>query len=289
MRTPRQPSQHSANGQNWSFMDARPAAQGMYDPRNEHDACGVGFVATLTGEASHALVEQALTVLRNLEHRGATGSEPDSGDGAGILSQVPDTFFREVAEFELPEAGSYAVGIAFLPEDAATEAVSRIETIAADEGLRSSAGATSRSPPNFSAPPPARRCRSSVRSSCLADGSSQGIDLDRKAFVLRKRAEREADVYFPSLSARTIVYKGMLTTGQLEPFFPDLSDRRFGSAIALVHSRFSTNTFPSWPLAHPYRFVAHNGEINTVMGNRNWMRARESQLVSDLFGSDERP
>ncbi|MET9760270.1 glutamate synthase large subunit [Streptomyces sp. NPDC006372] len=290
MRTPRQPSQHSANGQNWSFMDARPAAQGMYDPRNEHDACGVGFVATLTGEASHTLVEQALTVLRNLEHRGATGSEPDSGDGAGILSQVPDAFFRDVAGFELPEAGGYAVGIAFLPEDSTAEAVSRIETIAADEGLTvlgwrevpvapQLLGATARSTmPVF-------------RQLFVSDGAAvpaTGIDLDRKAFVLRKRAEREAGVYFPSLSARTIVYKGMLTTGQLEPFFPDLSDRRFASAIALVHSRFSTNTFPSWPLAHPYRFVAHNGEINTVMGNRNWMRARESQLVSDLFGSSEK-
>lgn len=135
MRTPRQPSQHSVSGQNWSFMDARPAAQGMYDPRNEHDACGVGFVATLTGEASHTLVDQALTVLRNLEHRGATGSEPDSGDGAGILSQVPDAFFREVAGFELPEAGAYAVGIAFLPVDGTEDAVSRIETIAHEEGL----------------------------------------------------------------------------------------------------------------------------------------------------------
>ncbi|MFB6845754.1 glutamate synthase large subunit [Streptomyces sp. NPDC056373] len=290
MRTPRQPSQHSANGQNWSFMDARPAAQGMYDPRNEHDACGVGFVATLTGEASHTLVEQALTVLRNLEHRGATGSEPDSGDGAGILSQVPDAFFRDVAGFELPAAGSYAVGIAFLPEDSTADAVSQIEAIAADEGLTvlgwrevpvapQLLGATARSTmPVF-------------RQIFVADGTAvppTGIALDRKAFVLRKRAEREAGVYFPSLSARTIVYKGMLTTGQLEPFFPDLSDRRFASAIALVHSRFSTNTFPSWPLAHPYRFVAHNGEINTVKGNRNWMVARESQLVSDLFGSDDK-
>ncbi|GHH53795.1 MULTISPECIES: glutamate synthase large subunit [Streptomyces] len=283
MRTPRQPSQHSANGQNWSFMDARPAAQGMYDPRNEHDACGVGFVATLTGEASHALVEQALTVLRNLEHRGATGSEPDSGDGAGILSQVPDTFFREVAEFELPEAGSYAVGIAFLPEDTADEAVSRIETIAADEGLTVLGWREVPTAPELLGAT-ARSTMPLFRQVFVTDGSSQGIDLDRRAFVLRKRAEREADVYFPSLSARTIVYKGMLTTGQLEPFFPDLSDRRFASAIALVHSRFSTNTFPSWPLAHPYRFVAHNGEINTVKGNRNWMVARESQLVSDLFG-----
>ncbi|MFI6279356.1 glutamate synthase large subunit [Streptomyces sp. NPDC050988] len=287
MRTPRQPSQHSANGQNWSFMDARPAAQGMYDPRNEHDACGVGFVATLTGEASHALVEQALTVLRNLEHRGATGSEPDSGDGAGILSQVPDTFFREVVEFELPEAGSYAVGIAFLPEDTADEAVSRIETIAADEGLTVLGWREVPTAPELLGAT-ARSTMPLFRQVFVTDGSSQDIDLDRKAFVLRKRAEREADVYFPSLSARTIVYKGMLTTGQLEPFFPDLSDRRFASAIALVHSRFSTNTFPSWPLAHPYRFVAHNGEINTVKGNRNWMVARESQIASDLFGDQEK-
>ncbi|WP_405766861.1 glutamate synthase large subunit [Streptomyces sp. NBC_01538] len=293
MRTPRQPSQHSENGQKWSFMDARPAAQGMYDPRNEHDACGVGFVATLTGEASHTLVEQALTVLRNLEHRGATGSEPDSGDGAGILSQVPDAFFQEVAEFKLPEAGSYAVGIAFLPEETATdadpttaEAVSRIETIAAEEGLTVLGWREVPVAPGLLGAT-ARSTMPAFRQIFVADSAevpAKGIDLDRKAFVLRKRAEREVGVYFPSLSARTIVYKGMLTTGQLEPFFPDLSDRRFASAVALVHSRFSTNTFPSWPLAHPYRFVAHNGEINTVKGNRNWMAARESQLVSDLFG-----
>ncbi|WP_405961488.1 glutamate synthase large subunit [Streptomyces sp. NBC_00024] len=289
MRTPRQPSQHSANGQKWSFMDARPAAQGMYDPRNERDACGVGFVATLTGEASHALVEQGLTVLRNLEHRGATGSEPDSGDGAGILSQVPDAFFREVAEFELPEAGSYAVGIAFLPEEGVEEAVARIEAIAAEEGLTVLGWRDVPVAPELLGAT-ARSTMPAFRQVFVADGAAvpaTDIDLDRKSFVLRKRAEREVDVYFPSLSARTIVYKGMLTTGQLEPFFPDLSDRRFASAIALVHSRFSTNTFPSWPLAHPYRFVAHNGEINTVKGNRNWMRARESQLASDLFGSQE--
>ncbi|GGJ25718.1 glutamate synthase [Streptomyces brasiliensis] len=256
----------------------------MYDPRDEHDACGVGFVATLTGEASHALVEQALTVLRNLEHRGATGSEPDSGDGAGLLSQVPDAFFREVAGFDLPAAGAYAVGIAFLPEDGTQDAVSRIETIAAEEGLTVLGWREVPVAPDLLGAT-ARSTMPAFRQVFVADGQSEGIDLDRKAFVLRKRAEREAGVYFPSLSARTIVYKGMLTTGQLEPFFPDLSNRRFASAIALVHSRFSTNTFPSWPLAHPYRFVAHNGEINTVKGNRNWMRARESQLVSDLFGS----
>ncbi|WP_381799572.1 glutamate synthase large subunit [Streptomyces niveus] len=271
----------------WSPMDGRPAAQGMYDPRNEHDACGVGFVATLTGVPGHEMVEQALTVLRNLEHRGATGSEPDSGDGAGILLQVPDAFLREVSGFELPEAGSYAVGIAFLPAENPDEAVSRIETIAADEGIDVLGWREVPVAPQMLGAI-ARSTMPVFRQLFVAAGTRSGIALDRKAFVLRKRAEREAGVYFPSLSARTIVYKGMLTTGQLEPFFPDLSDRRFATAVALVHSRFSTNTFPSWPLAHPYRFVAHNGEINTVKGNRNWMKARESQLASDVFGDDPR-
>ncbi|MDJ1133880.1 glutamate synthase large subunit [Streptomyces iconiensis] len=271
---------------------AHPAKQGMYDPRYEHDACGVGFVATLTGEASHDLVEKALTVLRNLEHRGATGSDPDTGDGAGILVQVPDAFLRENVPFALPEAGSYAVGIAFLPSeedtedaaDASAAAVSQIETLASEEGLRvlgwrevpvapQLLGAGARA-----TMPVLRQLFVTDAADAEAGEARSGVALDRLAFVLRKRAEREAGVYFPSLSARTIVYKGMLTTGQLEPFFPDLSDRRFATAIALVHSRFSTNTFPSWPLAHPYRFVAHNGEINTVQGNRNWMRARESQI-----------
>ncbi|MFF3456117.1 glutamate synthase large subunit [Streptomyces sp. NPDC002730] len=270
----------------WSPMDGRPTPQGMYDPRNEHDACGVGFVATLTGVPSYELVEQALTVLRNLEHRGATGSEPDSGDGAGILLQVPDAFLREVSGFDLPEAGAYAVGIAFLPADDSTNAVSHIETIAAEEGLNVLGWREVPVTPDLLGSG-ARATMPAFSQLFVSDGTSTGIALDRKAFVLRKRAEREAGVYFPSLSARTIVYKGMLTTGQLEPFFPDLSDRRFATAVALVHSRFSTNTFPSWPLAHPYRFVAHNGEINTVKGNRNWMRARESQLVSDLFGAEK--
>ncbi|MFH8835878.1 glutamate synthase large subunit [Streptomyces sp. NPDC017868] len=267
----------------WSPMDGRPAPQGMYDPRNEHDACGVGFVATLTGVASHALVEQALTVLRNLEHRGATGSEPDSGDGAGILLQVPDAFLREVAGFALPEAGAYAVGIAFLPEDGTDETAAKIETIASEEGLTVLGWREVPVAPELLGAS-ARATMPVFRQLFVADGEHTGIALDRKAFVLRKRAECEAATYFPSLSARTIVYKGMLTTGQLEPFFPDLSDRRCATAVALVHSRFSTNTFPSWPLAHPYRFVAHNGEINTVKGNRNWMTAREAQLDSTVFG-----
>ncbi|WP_406426402.1 glutamate synthase large subunit [Streptomyces sp. NBC_01589] len=270
----------------WSPMDGRPAQQGMYDPRNEHDACGVGFVATLTGVASHELVEQALTVLRNLEHRGATGSEPDSGDGAGILLQVPDAFLRAEVPFDLPEAGGYAVGIAFLPADDSTEAVRKLEKIAAEEGLKVLGWREVPVSPDLLGSG-ARATMPEFRQLFVADGENAGIALDRKAFVLRKRAEREAGVYFPSLSARTIVYKGMLTTGQLEPFFPDLSDRRLATTVALVHSRFSTNTFPSWPLAHPYRFVAHNGEINTVKGNRNWMKARESQLASSLFGTEQ--
>lgn len=297
MRSPRPQSQHSAaqgsavTSTSWAPLDARPAAQGLYDPSFEHDACGVGFVATLTGEASHALVEQGLTVLKNLEHRGATGSEPDSGDGAGLLSQIPDAFLREVTDFTLPTAGGYAVGIAFLPEHGADDAADALGILAREEGLTVLGWREVPVAPQLLGAT-ARATMPAFRQLFLADlpdrgqDPATGIALDRKAFVLRKRAERELGVYFPSLSARTIVYKGMLTTGQLEPFFPDLSDRRFASAIALVHSRFSTNTFPSWPLAHPYRFVAHNGEINTVKGNRNWMRARESQLASELFTGD---
>ncbi|GAA1919620.1 glutamate synthase large subunit [Streptomyces sodiiphilus] len=265
---------------------SHPAKQGMYDPGNEHDACGVGFVATLTGEASHDLVDQALTVLRNLEHRGATGRDPDTGDGAGILLQVPDAFLREAVPFTLPAAGRYAVGMAFLPAeaDAAAGAAATIETMAGEEGLTVLGWREVPVAPQLLGAA-AREVMPAFRQLFVADaaGERAGLELDRLAFLLRKRAEREAGVYFPSLSSRTLVYKGMLTTGQLEPFFPDLSDRRLASAIALVHSRFSTNTFPSWPLSHPYRFVAHNGEINTVQGNRNWMRARESMLASDLF------
>ncbi|HYJ77254.1 MAG TPA: glutamate synthase subunit alpha, partial [Actinomycetes bacterium] len=262
-------------------FSAQPPAQGLYDPATERDACGVAFIATLSGVATHEIVDQALTALRNLDHRGASGAEPDSGDGAGILTQVPDAFLREVMPFELPDKGSYAVGTAFLPDDDAAEAAARsaVESLAAEEGLRvlgwrdvpttpGLLGATARTVlPRF---------RQLVVAA--ATGRVFGMALERMAFCLRKRAEREAGVYFPSLSCRTIVYKGMLTTGQLEPFFPDLSDRRYVTELALVHSRFSTNTFPSWPLAHPYRLIAHNGEINTVKGNRNWMAARESQL-----------
>jgi glutamate synthase (NADPH) large chain len=267
---------------------AQPSPQGLYDGRHEHDACGVAFVATLTGEASHEIVRKALTALRNLDHRGASGAEADSGDGAGILLQVPDAFLRDVTDFVLPVAGAYAVGTAFLPDDEelAEKARSEIETIAGEERLRvlgwrdvpvqpDLLGATSRSSmPTFS-----------QLFVAAAGAPLMGIALDRRVYLLRKRVEHEIGIYFPSLSSRTLCYKGMLTTQQLDGFFPDLADERVATALAVVHSRFSTNTFPSWPLAHPYRMVAHNGEINTIQGNRNWMRAREALLESHLLAS----
>ena len=261
-----------------------PQAQGLYDPASEHDACGVAMVATLNKVATHDIVAQALTALRNMEHRGASGAEPDSGDGAGILIRIPDAFFQAVVDFKLPAAGAYAAGIAFIAKSA--DVKGEIARIADEEGLvvlgwrevpinSSSLGKTALSVmPDFH------------QLFVAGKNGETGIALDRLAFCLRKRAEHGLDVYFPSLSSQTIVYKGMLTTGQLEEFFPELSDERVVSPLALVHSRFSTNTFPSWPLAHPYRFIAHNGEINTVKGNRNWMRARESLLHSDLIPGD---
>ena len=277
-------------------MNATPLPQGLYDGRHEHDACGVAFVATLTGTPAAAILDSAFTALRNLEHRGASGSEADTGDGAGILTQVPDAFLRAVVAFELPPVGSYAVGVGFLPAEDRGEKEARraVEHIAEEEGLRvlgwrdvpcvpELVGASARAEmPRF------RQLFVTPASAGVAAGSPPltGLALDRRAFRLRKRAEREAEVYFASLSSRTLVYKGMLTTGQPQPFFPDLSDRRYVSALALVHSRFSTNTFPSWSLAHPFRYIAHNGEINTVRGNRNWMQSRESNLSSEHLGGE---
>ena len=265
----------------------RPAA-GLYDPAYEHDACGVAFVADLAGRRDHDIVRKALTALRNLEHRGARGAEPDAGDGAGILIQVPDGFFREVVDFALPEAGHYAVGTAFLPDDDAAEASVRaaIEAIAAQEGLTVLGWRELPVNPD-GVGKSARAVMPRFRQLFLAgNGGQDGLDLERLAYCVRRRAERDHDVYFSSLSGRTIVYKGMLTEDQLVSFYPELSDERVTSSLGLVHSRFSTNTFPSWPLAHPYRMVAHNGEINTVRGNRNWMRARESQLATELIPGD---
>ena len=270
-------------------MHAFPPPQGLYDPRHEHDACGVAFVATLTGVASHDIVAQALTALRNLEHRGAAGAEPTSGDGAGILMQVPDAFLRDVVDFDLPTQSAYAVGTAFLPGDdeAVAKTRRRIEEIAAEEGLAVLGWRDVPTSPDILGAT-ARGVMPAFSQLFVAGAGSRvaGMALERLAFCLRKRAEHETDVYFPSLSSRTLAYKGMLTTDQLDNFFPDLTDERVASAMAVVHSRFSTNTFPSWPLAHPFRFIAHNGEINTVMGNRNWMRAREALLDSDLVPGD---
>jgi glutamate synthase (NADPH/NADH) large chain len=266
----------------------RPERQGLYDPAGEHDACGVGMVADLNGRKSHDIIVKALTVLRNLDHRGAKGAEPDDGDGAGILTQLPDALFREVTGFALPEPGAYAAGIAFLPTDGAerAEAVATIERIADEEGLTVLGWRELPFDPEFCGPTARAVMPLFAQLFLSARSGARDLELDRIVFCARERMEQDTGVYFPSLSSRTIVYKGMLTTPQLEPFFPDLSDRRYSTAIALVHSRFSTNTFPAWELAHPYRFIAHNGEINTVKGNRNWMRAREALLKSDLLPGD---
>lgn len=255
------------------------------------------MVVDMHGRRSRDIVDKAITALLNLEHRGAQGAEPRSGDGAGILIQVPDEFLREAVDFELPAPGSYATGIAFLPQSSkdAAAACAAVQKIAEAEGLQvlgwrsvptddSSLGALSRDAmPTF-------------RQVFLAGAS--GMALERRCYVVRKRAEHELGtkgpgqdgpgretVYFPSLSGQTLVYKGMLTTPQLKAFYLDLQDERLTSALGIVHSRFSTNTFPSWPLAHPFRRIAHNGEINTVTGNENWMRAREALIKTDIFGS----
>ncbi len=268
-------------------------ASGLYDPAYEHDACGVGMVADLHGRADHDIVDRGLTVLERLAHRGASGAEVETGDGAGILVQVPHRFLSAAvadAGFSLPACGGYAVGLTFLPvdDDDAHKARSVVERLAAEEGLgvlgwrvvptepdglgKTALGAMPRIEQVFVAP---------------TDIPPDSMVLERRAFVLRKRAEHAVDgLYFPSLSARTLVYKGMLTSEQLRTFFTDLRDPRFESGLALVHSRFSTNTFPSWPLAHPYRYLAHNGEINTLAGNRNWMRAREALLSTPLIEGD---
>jgi glutamate synthase (NADPH/NADH) large chain len=276
----------------YASFSAVPPKQGMYDPANEKDACGLAMVATLTGDASHSIIDAALGSLRNLEHRGAIGSDAGTGDGAGILTQMPDEFLRGVAGFELPPLGEYAVGIAFLPTDESARALlqSQIAAIAADEQLTVLGWREVPVDPDELGK--LARAAMPAFEQLFVTGSDSskpsGIALDRLAFRLRKRAERELGAYFISLSSRTLVYKGMVTTLQLEPFYPDLSDERFATKLAIVHSRYSTNTFPSWPLAQPLRMMAHNGEINTVEGNRNWMRARQSQLESELIG-DVRP
>ena len=277
------------------LFSALPDRQGLYDPQNESDSCGVAMVTDIQGRRSHAIVVDGLVALEHLEHRGAAGAEPNSGDGAGILIQLPVELLKEVVEFDLPPStpdgtNTFAAGICFLPKDpvARAAACADVEAIAEEEGLQVLGWrAVPVDPDGAEVGVTAMGCMPYMSQLFVTTRESNfsGIDLDRRVYPLRKRAERNG-VYFPSLSSRTIVYKGMLTTMQLPQYFPDLRDERCTSAIAIVHSRFSTNTFPSWPLAHPFRFVAHNGEINTVRGNRNRMHAREAMLASSKIRGD---
>src|ERR1700755_1819949 len=275
------------------LMPPRPSGPiGLYDPSYEHDACGVALVAKLDGKRSHETVERAIVALENLEHRGAAGADPNTGDGAGILLQLPDSLIRGVIDEDLPPPGAYGVCVCFLPQDPARrqELEALLEKAVEDEGQRVVAwrdvpvdkdyvGITA----NFFAP--------YVKHLVVAASDELAADQDafeRKLYVIRRVAEIAAgpELVIPSSSSRTIVYKGMLTSPQLLGYYPDLQDGRTESALGLVHSRFFTHTFPSRGVAHPYRMIAHNGEINTLRGNVNWMRARESQLASELFGID---
>lgn len=271
-------------------------AQGLYNPQNEHDACGVGFVLNMNGNREHTIVEKGVKVLCNLLHRGATGADVNTGDGAGLLVQIPDNFFKKTLKMELPALGHYAVGMLFLPQnqEKRESVLDLLEKIAVEENFKvlacrdvpvvaSAVGDSARAEMPFIA-----------QVFLQPNQNLTGEDLERALLVLRKRAEHESGLsaegsdgfYIASLSARTIVYKGMMTAPQVPVFYPDLNDSNFESAVAVVHQRYSTNTFPSWPLAQPFRFMAHNGEINTIRGNRNWMAAREKNLASPLFGEN---
>ncbi|HEY8126295.1 MAG TPA: glutamate synthase central domain-containing protein, partial [Methylocystis sp.] len=277
---------------------ALPQAQGLYDPAKEHDSCGVGFVANMRNEKSHAIVEMGLQILLNLDHRGAVGADPKLGDGCGILLQIPHEFFKaECAKLgiELPAAGDYAIGQFFLPRDPETRASARgiIEKSVKEEGLvvlgwRDLPIDSSDLGEAVKAVEPHHAQLFIGRGQNVADADI----FERRIYLARKAASNEIyrlgnggrEFYAVSVSSRTIVYKGMVLVSQLGEYFVDLKDARFVSALALVHQRFATNTFPSWRLAHPYRFVAHNGEINTLRGNLNWMAARQASVSSPLFG-----
>ncbi|MFM8297555.1 MAG: glutamate synthase large subunit, partial [Microcystis aeruginosa] len=274
-----------------------PRKQGLYDPQFEHDACGVGFIVHKTGKKSHDIVEQALTILLNLDHRGACGAEKNTGDGAGILCQIPDLFFRKVTSnlgFTLPAAGQYGVGMLYTAPDAEIRGKSRqeFEKIAAEEGLKV-LGWRDVPTDNSSLGNSARSTEPFIEQVFIERNANLSDDLafERKLYVIRKRSHLNRQSFnrywYPcSISSRTIVYKGQLMPVQVGDYFPDLHDPDFQSALGLVHSRFSTNTFPSWERAHPYRYIAHNGEINTLRGNINWMHARQSMFASPLFGED---
>ncbi len=281
--------------------EGTPAAHGLYDPRNEHDACGIGLLANINNIKSHRVVKDALGILKNLEHRGAVGADPKAGDGAGIMIQIPHTLFAEEAKrqgFELPAAGQYGVGYLFMPRETVyRQDIERIwwET-AREEGLKVLGWRdvpVDRSVLGYSV----KGTEPVHRQVFIGKGPTikSEAHLERKLFVCRKVVSNrivevlgnKARAYYPvSVSCRTIVYKGLVLGAELDHYYLDLKDERVTSALALVHQRFSTNTFPSWPLAHPYRFICHNGEINTVRGNFNWMRAREAVLSSDTLGDD---
>ncbi|TRU52923.1 MAG: glutamate synthase large subunit [Microcystis aeruginosa Ma_QC_Ca_00000000_S207] len=274
-----------------------PRKQGLYDPQFEHDACGVGFIVHKTGKKSHDIVEQALTILLNLDHRGACGAEKNTGDGAGILCQIPDLFFRKVTSnlgFTLPAAGQYGVGMLYTAPDAEIRQKGRqqFEKIAAEEGLKV-LGWRDVPTDNSSLGNSAKSTEPFIEQVFIERNANLSDDLafERKLYVIRKRSHLSRQSFnrywYPcSISSRTIVYKGQLMPVQVGDYFPDLHDPDFESALGLVHSRFSTNTFPSWERAHPYRYIAHNGEINTLRGNINWMHARQSMFASPLFGED---
>ncbi|HEV8487240.1 MAG TPA: glutamate synthase large subunit [Blastocatellia bacterium] len=278
-----------------------PQIQGLYDPAHEHDACGVGFVADLKGRKTHAIIEKSFEVLLNLEHRGACGCEKNTGDGAGILLQTPHRFLKRVcaeAGIDLPEYGHYGVGMVFLPVDAdgRRQCEEAFETVVREEGqhfLGWRAVPTDNSPIG----PTAKAAEPVIKQIFIGrgEGFSDDLAFERKLFVIRKRVRKTIKAstilegnkfYITSLSYKTIVYKGMLTAPQLTTYYPDLTDPAVESAMAMVHSRFSTNTFPNWARAHPYRYISHNGEINTLRGNVNWTGARESIFESELFGPD---
>jgi glutamate synthase (NADPH/NADH) large chain len=280
------------------MFPSSPPRQGLYDPAFEHDACGVGFVADVAGRRSHEIVRKGLTALSRMDHRGARGAEPNTGDGAGVLIQVPDAYYRAVVDFDLPAAGEYATGLVFVSPDEtlALKAQRLIEKYALVEGARVLGWREPPTDPHDLGKSALDAMPRVLQIFLAADrltgpGAGEplsGIALERVAFCVRKQAERETrdrkvPCHFVSLSPRTITYKGMLTPDQVPQFFTELTDERVDSAMVLLHSRFSTNTFPSWPLAHPYRYIAHNGEINTIRGNRNWMAAREALLATNLI------
>ncbi|MGH8706986.1 MAG: glutamate synthase subunit alpha, partial [Burkholderiales bacterium] len=281
--------------------ELQPDAQGLYDPRHEHDACGVGFVAHIKGKKSHAIVEQGLTVLKNLTHRGAVGWDPKLSDGAGLLIQLPDRLYREVMArqgVKLPPAGQYGVGMVFLPRDPASRLACEyeIERAIKEEGQHL-LGWRDVPVDNSDLAEPARKLEPVIRQVFIGRGRGITVTdaLERKLYIIRKssghairalKLERGREFYVPSMSARTVCYKGMLLAYQVGEYYLDLKDPRVESALALVHQRFSTNTFPSWDLAHPFRMICHNGEINTLRGNVNWIRARQGAISSPILGGD---